>query len=77
MNRAQTKAAQALLAEHLSKYPDETYKHLAQRFGLTLGQVIYLVRKAGLCKRDRKDDGPIEGGQWVFVPNKQQAGAGK
>jgi hypothetical protein len=66
-----------MIAEHLSKYPDETYRHLAQRFGLTMGQVIYLVRKAGLCKRDRKEGDLIESGTWVFIPSKQQAGAGK
>lgn len=76
MNRQMSKIAQALIEEHLCKYPDETYKHLAKRFGFSYGQVVHLVRKAGLCKRNKRWEDPSEGGEWVFIPQERETNQG-
>jgi hypothetical protein len=77
MNRIQQKAAEEMVVEHVKKFPLETNPSVAKRFGLSLPQVLYILRKTGYSKRNKRWTDPLEEGEWKFIPNKKEAGAGK
>jgi len=67
MNRAQMKAAEIVLIEHVKQFPLETYKSLGKRFGLTYPQVVYILKKANLLHRSNAWVDPSGEGEWVFI----------